>query len=83
MSFIPAITLSTPQAVGFGLLCGVMGVVGDLAESRMKRNVGVKDSGTIMPGHGGMFDRTDSLLTVSVTAALCLYLGGCIPNVVI
>ena len=83
MSFIPAITLSTPQAVGFGLLCGVMGVVGDLAESRMKRNVGVKDSGTIMPGHGGMFDRTDSLLTVSVTAARCLYLGGCIPNVVI
>ena len=59
MSFIPAITLSIPQAVGFGLLCGVMGVVGDLAESRMKRNVGVKDSGTIMPGHGGMFDRTD------------------------
>lgn len=82
MTFIPALALGIGQAVVFGLLCGVMGVVGDLAESRIKRTVGVKDSGNIMPGHGGMFDRCDSLFTVAIVATVFLYLGGCIPHVI-
>ncbi len=79
LSFIPGVTMSVVQAVLFGLVCGLMGVLGDLAESRIKRNSGFKDSGTIMPGHGGLLDRCDSLFLVAVTSAVLLVGGGCIP----
>lgn len=51
--------------VVFALLAGFVAPLGDLAESRMKRSVGVKDSGTMLPGHGGMLDRVDALIIMS------------------
>jgi phosphatidate cytidylyltransferase len=47
--------------VGLGLITALAGVAGDLVESLMKREVDVKDSGVIMPGHGGFLDRFDAL----------------------
>ena len=79
LSFVPGVTMSIAQAIFFGIISGLMGVLGDLAESRIKRNSGFKDSGTIMPGHGGLLDRCDSLFLVAVTSAILLVVGGCIP----
>ena len=59
-TFFPALSLES--AIAVGLLLGVVGQAGDLLESAIKRSVGTKDTGRLIPGHGGMLDRVDSLL---------------------
>ena len=68
--------MSVAMAVLCGLVVGVAGVIGDLFESRLKRGVGVKDSGNVLPGHGGLLDRSDSMLFGSMAAFFLLLFGG-------
>ena len=64
--------LSVPQSIVCGSIVGIIGQVGDLAESLLKRDAGVKDSSSLIPGHGGVLDRFDSLLFVA--PAMFVYL---------
>ena len=65
--------LSTLVWMGLGLIVVVFGTLGDLVESLFKRTLGIKDSGNIIPGHGGMLDRFDSSLMAIPAAAIYLY----------
>ncbi|GAA4111964.1 hypothetical protein GCM10022393_10050 [Aquimarina addita] len=58
-------SLSIPIWLIISLIMSIFGTLGDLIQSKFKRQAGVKDSGSIMPGHGGIFDRLDSIIFAS------------------
>ncbi len=66
-------TMSIPEWMGMGLVVVFFGTWGDLVESLFKRTLGIKDSGNILPGHGGMLDRFDSSLMAMPAAVVYLY----------
>jgi phosphatidate cytidylyltransferase len=67
--YAPSVTL--PHALALGAVSGLLGQAGDQTESLLKRSTGIKDSGGLLPGHGGMLDRIDALLVI--TPVLYLY----------
>jgi phosphatidate cytidylyltransferase len=67
--------LSIGRAAALGALVVVVGTIGDLAESAVKRSLGIKDFGRLLPGHGGIMDRIDSMLFTLPVAHLVLLAG--------
>lgn len=76
-AFVPGLAgLSVVDCLVLGHIVGVFGQIGDLAESQFKRDVGVKDSSNLIPGHGGVLDRLDSILFVFPLTYLYLNVMG-------
>ena len=66
------LAMTTRAIIGFAIVISVAGQIGDIFESLLKREAGVKDSSSLLPGHGGILDRIDSLLFVLPIAYLML-----------
>ena len=75
--YLPELPLT--HAIPLGLFAGALGQMGDLVESLLKRSTGIKDSGGIVPGHGGMLDRIDALIVVSPIVYLYASISGLLP----
>lgn len=76
-SYIP---FTATQWLALGTAIMIFGTLGDLFESMIKRTVGVKDSGNIMPGHGGLLDRLDSVLFATLPAAVLIAIFRFVNN---
>ncbi len=63
-------SIPPPIGLAIGISCGLFGQLGDFAQSAWKRSHGIKDSGSLLPGHGGVLDRFDSLLFAAPVAAI-------------
>jgi phosphatidate cytidylyltransferase len=68
--FLPFLTMI--EWIGLSVITVIAGIYGDLVESLLKRNVGAKDSGTLLPGHGGVLDRLDSIILATPFAYVYL-----------
>lgn len=70
-----ALFLKALKTSVFAMPIAILGLAGDMFESYLKRHAGVKDSGNIIPGHGGLFDRVDALLACTVVVGLVFIVG--------
>lgn len=80
--FISPLNYPWYDAVLMGVLIAVAALIGDLFESRLKREKNVKDSGDLLPGHGGMLDRIDSLLSTSLVLFLIISALGKVLEII-
>lgn len=74
LHYTTLLPIGIAATIGLAIIICIFGVWGDLAESQLKRNFGAKDSGNIMPGHGGMLDRFDGALIAFPVAIIYLFI---------
>ncbi len=76
LSALPSASFDVVRLASIGLVASLAAVIGDLAESRLKRETALKDSGDTLPGHGGFLDRFDSMILVAITTYYAILMIG-------